>query len=37
MLSKLIEKVTTRNQTKENGDLNNIGDYDLLPKVVEFT
>ena len=37
-LSKLLEEATTRNQTEENGDLSDSEkDYDLLPKVVEFS
>lgn len=37
-LSKLLEEVTTTNHTDENGDLTDSEkDYDLLPKVVEFS
>ena len=37
-LSKLLEEATTRNHTEENGDLTDSEkDYDLLPKVVEFS
>nr|KYP52713.1 hypothetical protein KK1_025458 [Cajanus cajan] len=37
-LSKLLEEVTSRTQTEENGDLTDSEkDYDLLPKVVEFS
>ncbi|MED6218059.1 hypothetical protein PIB30_023439 [Stylosanthes scabra] len=37
-LSKLLEEVTTRNQSKDNGDHSGSEkDYDLLPKVVEFS
>ncbi|XP_061354425.1 WEB family protein At3g02930, chloroplastic-like [Gastrolobium bilobum] len=37
-LSKLLEEATTRHQTEENGDLTDSEkDYDLLPKVVEFS
>ncbi|KAK7308001.1 hypothetical protein VNO77_41547 [Canavalia gladiata] len=37
-LSKLLEEATTRNQTEENGDLTDSEkDYDMLPKVVEFS
>ncbi|XP_019423438.1 PREDICTED: WEB family protein At3g02930, chloroplastic-like isoform X2 [Lupinus angustifolius] len=37
-LSKLLEEATTRNQIEENGDLTDSEkDYDLLPKVVEFS
>ncbi|RDY10632.1 WEB family protein, chloroplastic, partial [Mucuna pruriens] len=37
-LSKLLEEVTTRNQSEENGDLTDSEkDYDMLPKVVEFS
>ncbi|KAJ1415139.1 WEB family protein [Sesbania bispinosa] len=39
-LSKLLEEATTRNQPMENGDLTDSEtekDYDLLPKVVEFS
>ncbi|TKY67877.1 WEB family protein [Spatholobus suberectus] len=37
-LSKLLEEATTRNPTEENGDLTDSEkDYDLLPKVVEFS
>ncbi|XP_027360988.1 WEB family protein At5g16730, chloroplastic-like isoform X2 [Abrus precatorius] len=37
-LSKLLEEATTRNQTVENGDLTDSEkDYDMLPKVVEFS
>ncbi|KAJ7982646.1 WEB family protein, chloroplastic [Quillaja saponaria] len=37
-LSKLLEEATYRNQTVENGDLTDSEkDYDLLPKVVEFS
>ncbi|KAJ1391210.1 hypothetical protein SESBI_36774 [Sesbania bispinosa] len=37
-LSKLLDEATTRNQTEENGDVTDSEkDYDLLPKVVEFT
>ncbi|XP_058778421.1 WEB family protein At3g02930, chloroplastic-like [Vicia villosa] len=37
-LSKSLEEATTRNQSVENGDLTDSEkDYDLLPKVVEFS
>ncbi|XP_047155993.1 WEB family protein At3g02930, chloroplastic-like isoform X1 [Vigna umbellata] len=37
-LSKLLEEATTINHTEENGDLTDSEkDYDLLPKVVEFS
>ncbi|CAI8589441.1 unnamed protein product [Vicia faba] len=37
-LSKSLEEATTRNQSEENGDLTDSEkDYDLLPKVVEFS
>ncbi|TKY71126.1 WEB family protein [Spatholobus suberectus] len=37
-LSKLLDEVTSRNQTEENGDLTDSEkDYDMLPKVVEFS
>ncbi|KAK7404292.1 hypothetical protein VNO78_05069 [Psophocarpus tetragonolobus] len=37
-LSKLLEEATTRNLAEENGDLTESEkDYDLLPKVVEFS
>ncbi|XP_057750155.1 WEB family protein At3g02930, chloroplastic-like [Arachis stenosperma] len=37
-LSKLLEEITARNHTEENGDLTDSEkDYDLLPKVVEFS
>ncbi|CAJ1934092.1 unnamed protein product [Sphenostylis stenocarpa] len=37
-LSKLLEEATTRNHNEENGDLSDSEkDYDLLPKVVEFS
>ena len=37
-LSKMLDEVTSRNQTEENGDLTDSEkDYDMLPKVVEFS
>ncbi|KAL2329255.1 hypothetical protein Fmac_022682 [Flemingia macrophylla] len=37
-LSKLLEEATTRNRTEENGELTDSEkDYDLLPKIVEFS
>ncbi|XP_054812782.1 WEB family protein At3g02930, chloroplastic-like isoform X1 [Prosopis cineraria] len=37
-LSKLLDEATARNKTEENGDLSDSEkDYDLLPKVVEFS
>ncbi|KAB1205313.1 hypothetical protein CJ030_MR7G012051 [Morella rubra] len=37
-LSKLLEEATAKKQTEENGDLTDSEkDYDLLPKVVEFS
>ncbi|KAK7253137.1 hypothetical protein RIF29_37593 [Crotalaria pallida] len=37
-LSKLLEEATTKNNSKQNGDLTDSEkDYDLLPKVVEFS
>ncbi|KAG4972792.1 hypothetical protein AAZX31_11G009200 [Glycine max] len=37
-LSKMLDEVTSRNQTEENGDLTESEkDYDMLPKVVEFS
>ncbi|XP_019413435.1 PREDICTED: WEB family protein At3g02930, chloroplastic-like [Lupinus angustifolius] len=37
-LSKLLEEATARNHAEENGDLSDSEqDYDLLPKVVEFS